>query len=261
MIRPLSILVGLLAAGPAFASPDLRTTVTGPAAVNVDAYGNYIVSVRNSGTATANSVSVRVDLPETNTSPSTYLMGAVGTLPSGCSRSGAVITCTVSSLRRNRSSSWTLSLAFPLADQDLTIDVTASTTTSESNTTNNGSSLIALPLPVDVVNFTGSGDLTNDHCTGTGLTSYFECECFPSSISSHTVTFHSDGTITIDGYPEYGGSWTSDGPAHLLFTYTEFGVPVADFEGWGVDSDCFEGLTTFIPDEGWVSPYRVCVSP
>lgn len=261
MTRPLCIVLGLLVAGPAFAAPtaDLRTTITGPAAVDVDQAGTYTVTVRNAGTKDASGVVVYVQLPETNTSPGVYVMGTVGTLPGGCARSGTLITCTVGTLRKSRSSAYAIPVAFPLADQDLVIDVDAWTSTTESSTSNNTSSLTADPLPVDVVDFTGAGDMTNAHCTGTGLTSYFECELYPSSISSHTVTFALDGSISIAGYPDYGGSWESDAPDHLVFTYTELGSPVATFEGWGVDDGCFEGLTTFIPDNGYVSPYRVCV--
>ncbi len=42
-----------------------------------------------------------------------------------------------------------------------------------------------------------------------------------------------------------------------MFEYTYDGAPVANFEGWGVSTDCWEGLTDF--GSAYVSMYQVCV--
>jgi hypothetical protein len=96
----------------------------------------------------------------------------------------------------------------------------------------------------------------NRHCTGTGLTAWYECTLFPSSISQHTAEFHADGTITFPGEPDFTGGWSQNGDDHLAFTYYELGTPVASFEGRGASASCFEGLTAFDPP--WVAPYEVC---
>ena len=102
--------------------------------------------------------------------------------------------------------------------------------------------------------------MNNRHCTGTGLTAWYECTLFPSSISSHQAEFHDDGTITIPGEPDYSGQWTVtttvDGN-FLEFYYEDPSGVVAEFEGWGADAACFEGLTTF-PGSSYVAPYEVC---
>jgi hypothetical protein len=102
-------------------------------------------------------------------------------------------------------------------------------------------------------------DLHNEHCTGTSLASFYECTLYPSSISSHDITLESDGTISFDGDPpDYTGAWSSSPDDQLSFTYSYDGTVVAEFEGYGVSSSCFEGLTTF-PGSSYVAPYEVCV--
>jgi hypothetical protein len=99
----------------------------------------------------------------------------------------------------------------------------------------------------------------NSHCTGTGLSAYFECTTAPSSITQHSINLWADGSITIDGEPSFSGEWQQDAARKgLTFQYYESGNKVAEFVGWAVGTSCFEGMTNF-PGSSYVSPYRVCL--
>ena len=100
-------------------------------------------------------------------------------------------------------------------------------------------------------------DATNMHCTGTGLAAFYECTLFPSSISSHPITFQSGNSIDL-GVAGYSGYWTQPTTDSLYFEYYYGTDTVAVFYGEGVSGSCFEGLTTF-PGSGWVAPYEVCL--
>lgn len=259
LLRSISAFALLGVATPAFAASDLVTSITAPSGVHVYETGRYTVRVSNNGNQTANSASVVIQLPETHTSPQVYVMGVVGAKSSNCTQSGTHLTCTLGTIKRNNSSSVYFDIAIPESVDALVVSATASTTSSENSTSNNSASSTAALINYDV-NFSGSGDVINNHCTGTGLTSYYECELFPSSISSHDATLNSDGSVSFPAEygPDYGGSWTSDGPDHLAFTYTYAGEVVAEFEGYGVSADCWEGLTTF-PGSSYISMYEVCL--
>ena len=97
-----------------------------------------------------------------------------------------------------------------------------------------------------------------DHCTGQGLTAFYECSLYPSSLSGHVVALAADGTLSFPNQQGYDGTWAQATSDSLEMTYTLNGQVVAEFSGSGVGGDCFEGLTTF-PGSAWVSPYEVCL--
>lgn len=243
-----------LAASP---KPDLTSSFTAPTATPyVYQSGAVKVNVKNVGTATAASASVVIQLPVTNTSPGVYTMGTVGTMTSGCTASGTKVTCALGSMAKNTTKSVTINITLPESIGTLDFSAHAATTTTESSTTNNDSSYVAT-LNNYVVPTTASMNVTNRHCTGTGLESFFECELFPSSISEHEAVFNSDGTVSIPGYPDYSGAWSVVGD-ELTFNYSYFGTIEAEFVGYGVDStNCWEGETTF-PGSPYNSMYEVC---
>ena len=259
LLRSISAFALLGVATPAFAASDLVTSITAPSGVHVYETGRYNVRVANNGNQTANSSTVVIQLPQTHTSPQVYVMGVLGAKSSSCSQSGTRLTCTLGNIKRSNSVTVYFDIAMPESVDALVVGATAATTSSENSTSNNSASSTAALLNYDV-NFSGSGAVTNNHCTGTNLTSYYECELFPSSISSHDATLNSDGSVSFPAEygPDYGGSWTSDSADHLSFTYTESGNIVAEFEGYGVSADCWEGLTTF-PGSSYVSMYEVCL--
>lgn len=241
--------------------PDLTTRIYPPSASTVDVAATWKFRVSNVGNKSASGVTLIIDLPATNTSPTVYPMGVVGTLPTGCTRSGTRVTCSIGSVSAGSYKEKSFTLALPESSGTLDFATDASTTTSGDNTANNTDTEVGTPANVTVAAPTVQTTVSNDHCTGTGLESYYECELFPSSISSHDVEFHPDGSITIPmAGPDYGGSWVVSG-TQLWFEYTELGTPVVDFVGYGVANtteNCWEGIATF-PASSYVSPYRVCL--
>ncbi len=251
------VTLALLAAPAQAAAPDLTTTIIAPTTTPyVYQSAKWQVRVNNVGNRDAASTTITIQLPETNTSPSVYVMGALGAKSTSCTKSGTRYVCSVGTVRKANSSTVYFYITLPESAGTLDFSATASTTSTESNALNNGSSAVAAQLNYSP-SFTGARTMTNRHCTGTGLESFYECELFPSSISSHTATHNADGSITFAGAPEYGGSWSVTG-SQLWFEYTEYGTPVADFVGYGVDANCWEGMTTF-PASTYNSAYEVCL--
>lgn len=257
--RLLAALGLFVASAPAFAASDLTTSISTTSGTYVYQSARYTVAVSNVGNRDASNGTVVIQLPRTNTSPTVHVMGTMGAKSAACTQSGTALTCSLGTVRKGRSTSVYFDITLPESVDPITFTATASTTSAENSTANNGATRTASLLNYDVA-FTAPAAVLAEHCTGTDLASYFECELYPSSISSHETTLNADHTITFP--PEaagYTGTWSQTGADHLTFTYFEAGEPVATFEGYGVDADCWEGLTTFFPDDGYVSMYRVCV--
>lgn len=250
---------------PAHAAAELATTVTGPAGVEVDADGTWTVRVANTGNRdTTGSIVATVQLPTTHTSPTVQVLGDLGSL-GGCTQTGTQLSCNLGRIRKNRSASVSFVIALPWSAEDLVVGASVPVQSGESNTGNNSDSEVADLVYVDTPILTTT-DMQHDHCTGTALTAWFECELYPSSISSHPATLVSDGTIdfTIAGSEAdgYTGAWGQDTDDQLWFTYSYAGEVVAEFEGNGTGGGCFEGLTRFYDAPGvlspYVAPYLVC---
>ena len=237
------------------AAPDLTTSITAPAGAYVYQSAMWQVTVTNGGNKDAGAVTTTIQLPVTHTSPTVYTMGTVGAKSSTCSLSGTKITCTAASLKRSKSTTFYFYMSLPQSASAETFTATASTS-GETNTSNNGSSSTAA-LNMYSPSFTGAVTVTNRHCTGLGLTAFYECEVSPGSISSHTAVFNADGSVSIPVAPSYTGSWSVSG-SQLTFDYDDGTGIVAEFVGDGVDGNCWEGLTTF-PLSSYVSPYEVCM--
>lgn len=241
---------------PAFAAPraDLTSSITRSTTPYVYQSARYTVAVRNSGNATASGSSVVIQLPVTHGS-TVVVLGTLGAKSASCTQSGTRLTCTLGSISRGATSSVYFDIAFPESTSALVLTSAPTTTSSESSTTNNGASYTAA-LNNYTVSFTAPHGFTNSHCTGTGLTSYFECTS--GSLSSHDTTFNADGSLTIDEAPGYTGTWSQPTSDSLTFEYyDETGALVAEFEGYGTTTSCWEGITTF-DTSTWMSPYKVC---
>jgi hypothetical protein len=219
------------------------------------------VSVRNVGSKDAASVSFTFDLPATHTSPTVYPMGTVGALPVGCTRSGTRITCSLGTIKKTKSASRTFSLTLAQSTEPLNLVARATTPTTPvdptptNNTANATASLLHHDLPI-----TGPVVVTNTHCTGTGLTSFWECVVSPGSTMTHSVTYEADSSITFPAIygGDYTGTWWQPTPKELAFEYYEIGLLAAEFHGWATDNTgCFEGITTF-PGSIYVSAYEIC---
>ena len=256
--RLLLVLATTLFAGPAFAAADLTASITAPASVAVDATGRYQVTVHNIGNRTASNATVTVTLPATNTSPGVYVLGVLGAHDTRCALAGRQLNCVLGQLRRSKTTTVFFDIALPYSSAPIVFGAQAATTSSENSTSNNGASLTASLVYPPLSVWAGAAAV-NEHCTGTALTSFFECTLFPSSITAHDTVFQAGGVLTFPTAPaSYTGTWSQPSANSLVFDYFEDGLPVASFVGKAVDADCFEGLTTF-PGSTWVSPYSVCL--
>lgn len=258
--RSVFALAVLLAASPAFAAADLTVSITPPAGIHLYQSGHYTVNVQNIGNKGASNVSLTIQLPPTHTSPQVYILGDLGSFDGRCVVSGTKLVCSLGAIAKLASASppvW-FDIALPYSTAPLVITAAVTTTSVENTTANNSASHTANLLDYAVA-INPPRNAVNRHCTGTGLTSFFECELFPSSISSHDTVFNPGGTISFPGAPaSYTGTWTQPTPDHLLFQYFDNGLLVASFDGYGVSGACFEGKTTF-PNSTYMSMYEVCL--
>ncbi len=245
-----------LAAAPALAAPDLRVEIPSPAPQYVHEDMDYGVVVTNIGKHSAAGVSLTIDLPPTHTSPVVHVMGILSGVDARCSRSGARLTCNLGTLAKGQATTVSFTIALPQVAGPLSIAAAATTTSGETNTANNADT-DAPSLLYYAVAVGDGATAEHRHCTGTNLTSFYECELYPSSISSHMATFHGDGTVSFPDEPDYSGAWWQDTPDSLSFTYFYGQDVVAEFTGRGTSSNCYEGLTTF-PGSNYVSPYEIC---
>lgn len=243
-------------AAPAFAAADLETTIGEPSGLYVDQMGTWTVVVENVGNRNANNVSLVIELPETGTGPTLYVMGDLDSWSSACSQVGTTLDCSLGRLRKGDAVSVSFDIALPYADGGLVVEASASTTSSESNTSNNDDAVAHAPLyyanPIS-----GPLAVVNEHCTGQGLTSFWECLVSPGSITSHDATFEANGDVTFPFPTTTYGFWQQPTSDTLTVQYWSGGALVADFEGVGVAGGCWEGLTVF-QGNNWVSPYRIC---
>lgn len=246
----------------AAAEADLGVSISPPSSVHVYENGAYTVTVSNTGNRNASNVQLTIQLPETNTSPQVYIMGTLNSYSSTCTKTGSLLTCSLGTINKGTSKTVNFNINFPYSSAPLVIEMDASTTTAESNFGNNSldhtASLLTYSVPVNPARAA-----VNNHCTGTGLTSYFECQLFPSSISGFNSTLETDGSITIPGAdPGTYGEWTLNPPGYpantLLMEYFDGAGLIGSLPARGVDGDCYEGPMTF-PGSSYVAVYEVCL--
>lgn len=265
LFKTLVFITALVTGPAALAAADLTTSISvSPGTAQVYSTARYTVTVSNIGNKSASNATVQITLPATHTSPQVYVLGTVGAISAGCSRTGVTINCTLGTIAKSTSRSVYFDIALPVSSAPFVFTASAATTSAENSTANNGASRTASQSYFATTIGATPGSpvrMVNNHCTGTGLTAWYECTLFPSSISSHDADFHDDGSITFPTEPGYNGTWTLTATpqgSQLAFTIDEIGYgPVASFTGWGADASCFEGLTTF-PGSSYVSPYEVC---
>lgn len=251
-------LVTFLATPSAFAASDVKVSIPAPASQYVYSPTSYGIKVQNIGNAKAYNVALTVTLPLTHTSPQVYVMGTLSAIDSRCVKSNNKLVCQLGTISANKSTTVTFNIALPVADEVLSISAAATTTSSENSTSNNSASNTPTLVNYSTV-IPGGSLVTNQHCTGTGLTSYFECTLFPSSISAHDTILNGDGSITVIDDPiNYSGAWSQPSSNQLNFQYFENGQLIADFEGFGSEPGCFEGITIFVGST-YLAPYEVCL--
>ncbi|HRI03721.1 MAG: hypothetical protein ABL952_17265 [Pyrinomonadaceae bacterium] len=219
----------------------------------------YTTRVRNIGNGSAQSVTIVVEFPLTNTSPNKYILGkltGVSASSGTCSTAGNKITCNVGSLGNNQTKSVTFTFEFQVATTAPTFKTTASAGTQPENNPNNNirATTPAIRYPDNVI---GSGTYIVSSCTGRGLTSFYECELFPSSIQTGlSLDFNLGGTLGVTGYPMYTGLWDQNSLTNKSLHFTVDGE--LEFNGFASNGACFKGITTFVGNTTYNSAYRVC---
>ena len=268
LTKLLSVLVPLFAssslvlpgAAVAASGSDLAPTITVSGSSLVGTATHYDVHIQNSGNRNSGAVNVYIQLPKTNTSPTVHVMGTLGPIPTGCSKTGTRLICSIpSGVRKNNTSApigFDLTLPYSANPIALRVDVD---TNNDINLANNHSVSIAMQTYQNVTPPSGDFAVTNRHCTGTNLSSYFECIVSPGSVATHPATFLANGAISLDE-PGYSGSWAVSG-TQLSFSYSELGQPVGSFVGQGVSvgtagQNCWDGR--FTTDGSYTIVYRVC---
>ncbi len=250
---------GAVTASAATQPPNLRLQLTGPSSAQVRSPYLYTVNVRNIGGSTAAYVNVVVDLPETNTSPQKFILGTLSGIDSRCQVVARKLNCALGNITKsgvNQTKIFTFTLALPVSTRTLEIKATASTqTTPETDPLNNVASII--PTPAYATNQITSANVLVTSCTGTGLSSFFECELFPSSQQSHIFSLNADMSVTYNG--DYIGTWDQFASTQQLHLSLSDGNSGAEFNGYATNNTCFEGITTFTPISIYNSAYKVCV--
>ncbi len=237
------------------APADLAVSIDLPT-FDVDQAGTVFVDVDNVGGSSANDVVITVAFPTTNTSPTVHVLGTTSNIDSSCFDDGTQIKCFVGRVKAGKSTSISFDIELPQSADDIEFYAAVGTSSTDGNSANNQVSDIADVLYPDLV-ITSQVDIENRHCTGQDLVSFFECELYPSSISSHLITFETDNTITF-AYAGYAGVWSQPTDDSLHFEYWYAGQMRLEFDGNAVDGSCFEGLSDF-PGTGYVAPYQVCI--
>jgi hypothetical protein len=258
MLATTSLLIPSIAT--AASGSDLAPIITTSGSTLVGTPTHYDVRIQNTGNRTSNNTTISIQLPKTNTSPTTFVMGTLGPVPTGCTKTGTRLLCSIpTGVPRNSVSApigFDLTLPYSANPISLRVDVDAN---NETNYANNNTSSIATQTYQIVTPPTNDFAVTNRHCTGTNLSSYFECIVSPGSVSSHPATFLATGAIDL-GSPDYGGSWVVNG-TQLTFSYTELGQPFGSFVGQGVSvgaagQNCWDGRLTTGSSSTVI--YRVC---
>ena len=239
-------------------APDLNVSLSSPS-VHVYETGTYDVTVRNNGNRTANSVVLAIMLPETNNSPGTHVMGALSSYSGSCSQQDSVLVCSLGRIRKGKSKSVSFDMALPLSAAPIVFDFDASSNRTDGNPADNTLSWTASPSTYDT-QVSGPMAMTQRHCTGQNLSSFYECELAPSSISGFQSILEDGGAITITAPaipPGYTGQWTQTGADSINIQYCYNNALTGNLDAYGVGGGCFEGVMTF-PNSAYVAVYEVC---
>ncbi|CAN5417127.1 hypothetical protein BH10ACI3_BH10ACI3_10410 [soil metagenome] len=235
----------------------------GQASPLVESAYQYSTRVKNIGNQTAQAVTITVEFPLTNTSPTKYILGkltGVSASSGTCSTAGNKITCNIGSLIKNQTKYVTFAFEFQVATTAPTFKATAMTSSiNEVNAANNTRSFTpTVTYPDNVIS---SGTFLVSSCTGRGLTSFYECELSPSSIQTRlSLDLNLGGTLIVTGEPSYFGFWDQNTLLNksLHFTIDGGTGTEVDFNGFASNANCFKGITTFPQNPTYNSAYRVC---
>jgi len=248
-----------VSAVPAHASSkaDLEVSVLAPTSKPlVGDVAHYAVNVVNVGTSQADHVALDIQLPATHTSPDKFLMGDLANIDARCTRSGTKLSCQLGRIKRNSGTVVGFDLALPYTSAPLALKASASTASAELSLDNNQAGMSTALAYYQYSLSAEPIDITS--CTGATLTSFFECTVYPGATQTHNFQLEPNGTVTPAGSrSSVLGSWSQPTPEDFLLEFGSPGNVSATFRGKGVDSGCFEGVTTFTSLQ-YFAPYRVC---
>ena len=245
-------------------APNLEVmTWQGSATPLVESPYQYTSRVKNVGNQPAQGVSMTVEFPLTNTSPNRHILGKLSGVQASsgtCSVVSNKIVCNFGNLGNNQVKYVRFTFEFQVATTAPTLKSTVTTTnTNEVTPTNNTRSFTpAVRYPDNIIS---SGNYIVTSCTGTNLTSFYECELYQSSQQSFDMDLNLGGTISIQQAPTYFGFWDQNGlPANktLHFTIDGGSGTEVEFNGFATNGACFEGITTFPQSSNYNAAYRVC---
>jgi Domain of unknown function DUF11 len=264
-VRALLLTLGAMLAGTAHAAPqapraDLKVELAAPATVEITRPTTYLVTVTNLAGQTSGAITARVRLPLTNTSPQVYILGTVSGLDSRCAVAANELVCNLAGLRKGWSTSFAYTYSAPVSTKPLQMSASVASATADPQPGNNSQSVVPnLVYPVRPIS---SANVRTRLCTGTGLTAFFECTLFPSSISSFDATLNADQSIVVSGMGTVG-QWSQNATrTSLRMAFVDgTGATTSEFNGWAINgANCFHGLTRHLSGSGnYVSPYEVCI--
>ncbi len=244
------------------AAPNLRVQAwQGQNQPFVESPYQYTTRVGNIGNSNADNVKLVIEFPLTNTSPQQHILGKLTGIQSGCQVVSNKLECNLGTVIPGDTRFISFNFEFQVATTAPTLISTASTNTSgELNPNNNWASIT--PILRYRNNPISSATVLVTSCSGTGLTSFYECELYPSSQQSFVMELNQDHTISIPIANTYTGIWDQlAAPTNrtLHFTIADGGNVEAEFNGFAVSSTCFEGIATFPGStSGFNAAYRVC---
>lgn len=255
----------LVTAAPASAalpSSKLVTTFAGPVPTPVNGVSQVSVQVVNNGTRnTTVPWTLTVQLPKTNTSPQVFTMGTLGSLPAGCVGSGTKFTCTYNQALPRFGGSLTVpfTMTMPYSVSPLTFTASANAQNNDELTLNTAS-VNALQTFVTPAAPPAPATLTS--CTGSNLTSFYECTLFSGATRQLSIVMTATGSLEYYSptgalIASAGGTWSVSG-SQLTLNITSNGQPAATFVGQGTTPSCWEGKATFIPTSTYMAMYKVC---
>lgn len=249
-------------AGPPNPRADLQVELNAPATVDVNLPTTYSVTVTNLGGQTSNAINARVTLPLTNTSPQVFVLGTVSGLDPRCSVVAKVLNCSLAALRKGWSTTFNYTYTAPVSTKSLQMTARAGSTSIDPVASNDSASVV--PTLVYPVRAISSAAATTRLCSGSNLTSFFECTRYPSSISSFVASLNQDQSIGV-AEPGYSGRWSQNATRTSLkmefFQDLGYGpVKVSEFNGMAIHgANCFHGLGQHMGSNNEVSPFELCL--
>lgn len=238
------------------APADLSVEVRGPNRSFVYTPYVYRVRVENVGGTRAENAKVNVDLPLTATSPQVHVLGRISSIDTKCQLVNNRLECDLGRIKPGKRKTVKFTYVLPVTTRSLSFTAN-STADVDANSNNDSDTKVLIPkYQANVI--LAPQPVTNFHCTGSpALTSFYECEVSPTSVTDHPTTLNADGTISF-AVPNYTGTWFQPNSKELKFTYEANNTTILEFHGYAISSTCFDGLSTFPTNQNYVSPYRVC---